>query len=101
LPTPGREDDEDEFTENTVISGDYKDLARQYVKYLGGIDNLLSVDNCATRLRLEVSDSSLIDEKGLKSVGARGIVHLNKTNVQVIVGTNVEFVSDAIKALLK
>ncbi len=101
LPTPGREDDEEEFTENTVFSGDYKALAAQYIEFLGGVQNLSKVDNCATRLRLEVRDSSLLDEKGLKSIGARGVVRLNKTSVQIIVGTNVEFVSDAMKALLK
>ena len=101
LPTPGREEEDDEFTENMSIAGDYNELAKQYVDYLGGIENLSTVDNCATRLRLEVKNSSLINEKGLKSIGARGVVHLNKKNVQIIVGTNVEFISDAIKALLK
>ena len=101
LPTPGREEEDDEFTENMSIAGDYNELAKQYVDYLGGIENLSTVENCATRLRLEVKNSSLINEKGLKSIGARGVVHLNKKNVQIIVGTNVEFISDAIKALLK
>ena len=100
LPTPGREEEDEEFTENKAITGDYSELAKQYVEYLGGVENLSSVDNCATRLRLEVKDASLIDEKGLKSIGALGIVHLNKTNIQIIVGTNVEFISDAIKALI-
>ena len=102
LPTPGREEEEEgEFTENNAISGDYNALAKQYIELLGGIENLSKVDNCATRLRLEVRDAGLVNDKGLKSIGARGVVHLNKTNVQVIVGTNVEFIADAMKALLK
>ena len=102
LPTPGREEEEEgEFTENIAISGDYNALAKQYIELLGGIENLSKVDNCATRLRLEVRDAGLVNDKGLKSIGARGVVHLNKTNVQVIVGTNVEFIADAMKALLK
>ena len=55
----------------------------QLIKDVGGIDNLSSVDNCATSLRLEVKDSSLINEKALKSVGARGIVHLNKCKILI------------------
>ncbi|MGL6229419.1 MAG: glucose PTS transporter subunit EIIB, partial [Culicoidibacterales bacterium] len=72
-----------------------------YVKHLGGADNLVKVDNCATRLRLDVVDSSLIDEKELKKLGAKGVMKLNKTTAQVIVGTKVEFVAEGIKAVLK
>ena len=97
----GEEEEEGEFTENNAISGDYNALAKQYIELLGGIENLSKVDNCATRLRLEVRDAGLVNDKGLKSIGARGVVHLNKTNVQVIVGTNVEFIADAMKVLLK
>lgn len=100
LPTPGREEDDEEFTENTVISGDYNELAKKYIEGLGGSQNLVKIDNCATRLRLEVKDATLVQDKALKAIGARGVVRLSKTNVQIIVGTNVEFVADAMKALV-
>ena len=100
LPTPGREEDDEEFTENTVISGDYNELAKKYIEGLGGSQNLVKIDNCATRLRLEVKDATLVQDKALKAIGARGVVRLSKTNVQIIVGTNVEFVADVMKALV-
>ena len=100
LPTPGREEDDEEFTENPVISGDYNELAKKYIEGLGGSQNLVKIDNCATRLRLEVKDATLVQDKALKAIGARGVVRLSKTNVQIIVGTNVEFVADAMKALV-
>ena len=46
-------------------------------------------------------DSEKINEKGLKSIGAKGVVKLSKTAAQVIVGTTVEFVADGIKNNLK
>ena len=101
LPTPGREEEDE--VEGTVANfeGDDNELARKYIEYLGGADNLVTVDSCATRLRLDVKDAMKIDEKGLKSIGAKGVVRLSPKNVQVIVGTKVEFVADAMKAQLK
>ncbi|MGL5346553.1 MAG: N-acetylglucosamine-specific PTS transporter subunit IIBC [Peptostreptococcaceae bacterium] len=103
LPTPGREEEEDvaigEVAATTTSSED--ELYAKYVEYLGGAENLVKVDNCATRLRLDVVDSEKINDKGLKSLGAKGVVKLNKTAAQVIVGTKVEFVADGIKAIIK
>lgn len=102
LPTPGREEDCDEFDQgkSTEITSDL-DLAKKYIEYLGGEENITKVDNCATRLRLELVDTDKMNDKALKSIGAKGIVKLNKTSAQVIVGTTVEFVADGIKSLLK
>lgn len=102
LPTPGREEDDDEFVQgdSTDIGSD-EELYRKYIEYLGGSENITKVDNCATRLRLELVDTDKINDKALKSIGAKGVVKLNKTSAQVIVGTTVEFVSDGIKKLLK
>ncbi|WP_373599382.1 N-acetylglucosamine-specific PTS transporter subunit IIBC [Paraclostridium bifermentans] len=103
LPTPGREKDCDEFDQDgaeEVIKSD-DDLAKKYIEYLGGSENITKVDNCATRLRLELVDTDKMNEKGLKSIGAKGVVKLNKTSAQVIVGTTVEFVADGMKNILK
>ncbi|MEG2786226.1 MAG: N-acetylglucosamine-specific PTS transporter subunit IIBC [Romboutsia sp.] len=103
LPTPGREEDCDEFDQDgaeTTIGSD-EELAKKYIEYLGGSENITKVDNCATRLRLELVDTDKINDKGLKAIGAKGIVKLNKTSAQVIVGTTVEFVADGMKSVLK
>ena len=52
---------------------------------------------CITRLRLEVKDSSLVNEKKIKSAGAAGVIRPSKTAVQVIIGTKVQFVADEFK----
>ena len=41
----------------------YDDLARSILENVGGAENVTSVDNCITRLRLEVKDRLLVDEK--------------------------------------
>ena len=95
LMTPGREEDEVEVQVNTKASFD--ELAVKYIEYLGGSENLVKIDNCITRLRLEIKDSSLVNDKGLKELGAKGVVKLSKNSIQVIVGPNVQFVADGIK----
>ncbi|MBB6716452.1 PTS transporter subunit EIIC [Clostridium gasigenes] len=101
IPTPGREEDDDEFEENVVVTGDMGELAKSYIEYLGGKDNIVSVDNCITRLRLEVKDNTIVKDAKLRALGARGVVRPSKKNVQIIVGTNVQFLADAIKSELK
>ncbi|MGL4624859.1 MAG: PTS transporter subunit EIIC [Culicoidibacterales bacterium] len=102
LPTPGRENDDDMLEEpEQQLSYTEQELYEHYVTGLGGATNIVKVDNCATRLRLDVVDSDLIDEGALKKLGAKGVMKLNKTTAQVIVGTQVEFVADGIKAVLK
>lgn len=66
---------------------------------LGGKENLVELDNCVTRLRLRVTDMSLVDEGQLKQLGAKGVIKLSKTSLQVIVGTDVEFLSNEMKKL--
>ena len=101
LPTPGREDEEEVVSSSSNENLSEKESALKYIEFLGGKENISKVDNCATRLRLELVNSEKVDEKGLKSIGAKGVVKLNKTSVQIIVGTQVEFIADSIKELLK
>ncbi|MGE7879671.1 N-acetylglucosamine-specific PTS transporter subunit IIBC [Peribacillus muralis] len=103
LKTPGREDDEEEAEEETFVkTGDkYTDMGSLFIQDLGGEENIKVIDNCATRLRLEVDDSANVNEAALKRHGARGVMKLNKSSVQVIVGTNVEFVANAMKQIVK
>lgn len=74
--------------------------AKKYIKYLGGSDNLKKVEACITRLRLELEDSNKINESGLKSLGASGVLKATDTNIQVVVGTKAEFIADEIKKQL-
>ncbi len=98
LRTPGREEaSEDEVEERKASS--HSEKAGLILAYIGGRDNVVNVDNCATRLRLEVRDNSLVDDAGIKKV-ASGVLKPGKTSVQIIVGPTVEFVADELKKLV-
>ena len=103
LPTPGREDEDTTETAVNTNTSSNKEKGAKYVEYLGGKENIVSVNNCATRLRLEVVDSAKLNKDGLKSLGAKGIVtpKNDKTVAQIVIGPTVEFVAEDIKAALK
>ncbi|MFQ3546018.1 N-acetylglucosamine-specific PTS transporter subunit IIBC [Halobacillus rhizosphaerae] len=104
LKTPGREDEDEDFVEETQevgmpssSSNDYDDKSYYYLEALGGPDNIDSLDYCTTRLRMKMNDRDQINEKQLKKQGARGVMKVGKNNLQVIVGTSVEFLAEAMK----
>jgi N-acetylglucosamine PTS system EIICBA or EIICB component len=101
LKTPGREDDEEEELKVILANDDYTTIASIILEGLGGKENVTSVDNCITRLRLEIKDYTAVDEKKIKSAGVAGVMRPSKTSVQVIIGPKVQFVADELKELWK
>ncbi len=98
LKTPGR----DVATTNVQSSG--KTLknyaAEKMLEGLGGKENMVSLDNCITRLRISLKDSSLVQEAMIKEAGAINVVILDKSNVQVIIGPQVHIVKNQIQKIL-
>lgn len=102
LKTPGREDDDYAEAESKVTLGssDYAGVAAAILEGLGGKGNISEIDNCITRLRVEVKDYTAVNEKKIKSSGVSGVIRPSKTSVQVVVGTQVQHVADELKKLL-
>ena len=101
LKTPGREDDDADELKVTLANDDYTAVAKIVLEGVGGASNVTSIDNCITRLRLEIKDYTKVDEKVIKSAGVAGVIRPSKTSVQVIIGTQVQFVADEFKKLCK
>ena len=105
LKTPGREDEEADFAEvdknAKLANNDFTAIAAAVLEGLGGKENVESLDNCITRLRLEVKDGTLVDEKKIKAAGVAGVMRPSQTAVQVIIGTKVQFVADEMAKMLK
>lgn len=103
LKTPGREAvvDDTEYTDaetNFTKKGGYD--ASGILAALGGAENIESLDNCITRLRLVLDDGTKVDDEKLKALGALGVVHLDDKNVQVVIGTKVTTVRNALDSLI-
>lgn len=106
LKTPGREDDDSDtaidLNENaTKVKKEMKNSNKEIenatndrekaltiIKALGGKENIVAVENCFSRLRVDVIDDTVIDEQTLKTTGASGVVKKGK-NIQVVYGLSI------------
>ncbi|HCB2601054.1 TPA: PTS maltose transporter subunit IICB [Citrobacter koseri] len=104
IKTPGREDSSDDAAQavaaNTKARGKSKYDHGVILNALGGKENIDSLDNCITRLRLVVKDMSKVDQQTLKNAGALSVVVLDAHSVQVIIGPQVQSVKTGIEALI-
>lgn len=112
--TPGREEEEDDDDDRVLHSEEKKetkrgnhsgnefvDKAEIILKGLGGKENIQELDHCATRLRVEVLDSSLVNVDEIKRASIPGVIRPSENTIQVIVGTKVQFVFDEMKRIMK
>lgn len=115
LRTPGREPEEEFVAEEAanvgagagsataVVAGTGSDpgaeasRAEQVIAAFGGRGNLVNVDACITRLRMEVADPSKVDQARLKSLGAAGVIEVGN-NVQAVFGTEAEALKNDINS---
>ena len=101
LKTPGREDDDsDAAAPAQLANNDFTAIASGVLAAVGGKENISNVDYCATRLRFDVKDSTVVDDKAVKAAGAAGVIKPSKNAVQVVIGMNVQFVYDELKKML-
>ncbi|MDO4791041.1 MAG: PTS glucose/sucrose transporter subunit IIB [Buchananella hordeovulneris] len=70
--------------------------AEQILAALGGSDNIIELEPCITRLRVELEDGSVVDEAALKAAGAHGVMRAGNV-VQVIVGPNADTIAEDIE----
>ena len=115
LKTPGREDEPSEAAETAsqvrtdgsgagqVPAGTNEPLIVDgfnvdgLLQGLGGKDNIQSLDNCITRLRVDVHNYELVDDGILKSSGAKAVIKTGPQSLQVVIGMKVQGVADAMR----
>jgi PTS system N-acetylglucosamine-specific IIC component len=81
----------------TVVAQDSR--AEQLIAAFGGRENLVNVDACITRLRMEVADKAKVDKAKLKALGAAGVIEVGN-NVQAVFGTQAEALKNEIRDAL-
>ncbi|WP_083163709.1 PTS transporter subunit EIIB [Vibrio scophthalmi] len=66
--------------------GNLQAKALKILKAMGGIENIVAgkIDNCATRLRIQVKDIEIVNEGLLRRQGALGFIHLQDNQIQVV-----------------
>ncbi|SCJ33106.1 EIICBA-Glc [uncultured Clostridium sp.] len=117
LKTPGRDENEEETklyskadyqaskgmnTENSSTStgkGEIAEKAPAVLAALGGEENIVSVDACITRLRVEVKDKAKVNKDELKSLGAAGVMEVGN-GIQAIFGAKADAYKNEINNIL-
>lgn len=102
LHVPGNR--EGDFAEDEGNAAEYKlagnlKLATQVISMLNGKDNIVSVDACATRLRVTVKNVDGIDKNAFNKLGAKGTMVMGN-NLQIIFGVEAARIKEEVKAVL-
>lgn len=105
IKTPGRDDsfgDEIESEEKSKIDLNENDIknAQIIIEGLGGKENISSVNNCFTRLRVDVKEVDKVNKEIIKKSKQKGVI-INGNNVQIVIGMGVENTKENVKKLLK
>lgn len=94
IATPGREEDVGDNT--LLLNKEYDKIAEIVVEALGGKENIKRVENCVTRLRIDVKDQKIINVSKFKEAGASGTFIPSSNHIHVVFGPHVEFVRNAV-----
>ena len=96
LPTPGRRPEEPVRPEAAPLDDAG---VEKLIAALGGRENICTVDNCFTRLRVTVQDAAFVREQALRELPCSGVVQ-NGCNVQIVFGIRAPQVRQAVEQRL-
>lgn len=105
IKTPGREDSVNDKTNSraddsiSVKTGNSNQDSELFIEGLGGAENIIEVNNCFTRLRIDVKDVSKVEKQIISKAEQKGIV-IKGNNIQIIIGMAVENAKEKLVKLL-
>ncbi|MFO7292767.1 MAG: PTS glucose/sucrose transporter subunit IIB [Actinomycetes bacterium] len=78
----------------------FREQAEQVLAGLGGKENITEMEPCVTRIRVEVSDDSKVDDAALRQAGAFGVMRMGKA-IQVILGPQADNIEAEIRKIME
>ncbi len=90
---------DDVVTKTSDKADDYKQIATQYIQVLGGVGNINRIDNCITRLRINLKDMNKVNEDALSNLDNKGVIHTSNTDLHIIIGLNVTSIAASMRQL--
>ncbi|WP_343155026.1 PTS glucose transporter subunit IIBC [Buchnera aphidicola (Kurisakia onigurumii)] len=91
---------EDKKISSSIKTKDIPIIVPKIVSYLGGKNNISSLDACITRLRVTVFNISKINEQKLKNIGASAIF-ISGLGIQIVFGTKSDNIKTEIDIFIK
>lgn len=87
---------------NTLIKEKrYGEIAEILIRALGGKQNIRNVDNCITRLRVDIGEVNQIDKELMLESGCTAFFIPAANHVHIVYGPKVEFVRNAVDEAMK
>lgn len=77
--------DFDKSSDYVLVKTDYE-IATAIIEGLGGLDNIVDIDNCISRLRVEIKTDTLLNDELIKTTNPNGIIKPNKNNIHIVYG---------------
>ncbi len=82
------------------LSKNYKDTAKAIFEGVGGRENISSIDNCSTRVRVEVKNIDKVKIDKIVKAGAKEVLITGEDYLQIVVGpSKIQEITDAVKLL--
>lgn len=78
-----------------------KEMAVLILEGLGGRENVACLENCITRLRVELLDAARADEKKLMAAGCIAVLGCGTNLLQIVIGLGIQPVADALDTCLE
>ncbi|MCW9698943.1 PTS glucose/sucrose transporter subunit IIB [Avibacterium sp. 20-129] len=85
--------------DNEKISPYLEEQAKNLLNALGGKDNLIDINACITRLRLNIADFSKVNEEKLSDLGSKGNIRIGENQLQIILGKSADQIAQIMKIL--
>lgn len=95
------EDEEEDTGSDLSLSDKQKVKSYRIIEGLGGFDNIVEVNNCLTRLRVDLADPAKVREDILKKTGSSGFIRPSEKHIQVVYGPKVEGIAANVRECLK
>jgi len=79
----------------------YDKIADIVIQGLGGKENIANIDNCVSRLRIDLKDQSQVNVEAVKDSGSSGVFFPQDNHIHIVFGPYVEFIRNAIDEEMK
>jgi glucose-like phosphotransferase system IIB component len=77
-----------------------REKSNEVIKAYGGASNILNIDACITKLRVQVKDKKKVNEQRLKDLGALGVTHPSAQSVYAVFGNEADLIKNQMKDII-
>ncbi|MDR0739859.1 MAG: PTS transporter subunit EIIC [Mycoplasmataceae bacterium] len=77
-----------------------REKSKEVITAYGGKNNILNIDACITKLRIQVKDKKIVNEKKLKELGALGVTHPSPQSVYAVFGSEADLIKNQMKDII-